>query len=275
MGELMRAMDQILKADKKDLNKNELVVREALEIEQMRQATDDSAHVAKPQKIEVAHSAQLFKLPDGSSGGSIEVVILGAIITRANYVSREADSGVYCQSIGGRVGNPGEAGYAKLADEMPNLRDMIVLCAKCPFGANSFGTDGAGKKCKEMRKLLVFHKSNNKPLLLSVPPTSLQNFDQYYDSVDSAGKVMASIWTKITLKERRKGQQISSTFTFEAGPMLPSDQFLAGVKLREQYQDAIRSVDAGDYYQAQSTDVEVPTPIDTVFTPEEEDELPF
>lgn len=268
MGELMRAMDQILKLPRKDLSPQELEIRDAFEREQMRQESDETSHVGQPARIEVAHSAQLFKLPDGSSGGSIEVVILGSVVARANYMNKEKDSPALCQSLGGKYGKPTEAGYQALFEDMPDLKNMQVLCAKCPFGANTFGSDGAGKKCKEMRKLLVFHAKNKKPLLLSVPPTSIRNFDAYYDQVDGAGKVMAGMVTKITLKESGKGSNKYSNFTFEAGSMIPADQFMAAIKLRDLYQDSIRSVDAGDYYQAATASME-----DT--TVENEDDLPF
>ncbi len=268
MGELMRALDQILKLPRKDLTPQEAEIRDAFEHEQMRQETDETSHVGQPAKIEVAHSAQLFKLPDGSSGASIEVVILGSVITRANYKNREKDSPALCQSIGGKYGKPTEDGYQLLFEEMPDLKNMQVLCAKCPFGANAFGTDGKGKKCKEMRKLLVFHSKMKKPMLLSIPPTSIRNFDTYYDGLDNAGKVLAGMVTKITLKESGNGSNKFSNFNFEAGSMIPADQFMAAIKLREMFKDSIRSVDASDYYQTAASTME-----DTIET--NEDDLPF
>ncbi len=274
MGELMRAMEQILALPKKDLTKPELEFREAYELEQMRQEGDDTAHVGQPQKIEVAHSAQLFKLPDGSSGGLIDVVILGSIVTRANYVSREPEAGVLCQSIGGKYGKPSNEGYALLANDIPDLNRMQVLCVQCPFGANDFGTDGAGKKCKEMRKLLVFHKGSKKPLLLNIPPTSIRAFDSYYDSVDGSGKLLMAMMTRIKLVERKKGQQVSSNFVFEAGPSIPPDQFVAAKKLRDMYQDSIRSVDVGDYYQVPPT-MEDTEAVEADRSRDRNDDLPF
>lgn len=244
--EVTRPLDQILKAKYDTLSKPEKEIYDAYQVARMRQDQDDTSHVARPQKVEIAHSAQLFKLPGGHAASSIDVVVMGSVITRGYYRDREANSPMYCSSIGGKTGNPTEHGYT-LRPEID--RDKTVFCRQCPFDANEFGSDGGGKKCKEMRKLLIFHPSNLKPLLLSIPPTSINAFDRYYDQVDAGGNVVSAMWTTIALETSKKGQQTWSKFSFKAGDALPAEQFMACMKLREAYQESIRVVDAGDYYQ--------------------------
>lgn len=53
----------------------------------------------------------------------------------------------------------------------------ICSCESCPH--NVFGTSGNGKECKNMHRLYILTENNAIPVILSVPPTSLELWRNY------------------------------------------------------------------------------------------------
>lgn len=61
-----------------------------------------------------------------------------------------------------------------------NADGEIERCADCPH--NEFGSAGEGRKgkaCKNMRRLYILTESTPIPFVLSLPPTSIANFQRY------------------------------------------------------------------------------------------------
>jgi len=52
-------------------------------------------------------------------------------------------------------------------------------CKVCPHNQWGSGQDGSGKACQNRRRVYVLREGEMFPLLLSLPPTSLQNFANY------------------------------------------------------------------------------------------------
>ena len=63
-----------------------------------------------------------------------------------------------CSSYDGKVGVLRETGE-------------LCNCANCP--KNQFGSDGSGKACKNTHRVYILREDNPVPLILSLPPTSL------------------------------------------------------------------------------------------------------
>jgi hypothetical protein len=81
-------------------------------------------------------------------------------------------------------------------------------CKTCPY--NQFGSDGAGKACKNMHRIYILRSGEAFPLLLTLPPTSIKNFGDYVlKRVISKGCRTYEVITKITLKRAQNSTGIS------------------------------------------------------------------
>jgi hypothetical protein len=81
-------------------------------------------------------------------------------------------------------------------------------CKTCPY--NQFGSDGAGKACKNMHRIYILRSGEAFPLLLTLPPTSIKNFGDYVlKRVISKGYRTYEVITKITLKRAQNSTGIN------------------------------------------------------------------
>lgn len=81
-------------------------------------------------------------------------------------------------------------------------------CKTCPY--NQFGSDGAGKACKNMHRIYILRSGEAFPLLLTLPPTSIKNFGDYVlKRVIFKGYRTYEVITKITLKRAQNSTGIS------------------------------------------------------------------
>lgn len=126
------------------------------------------------------------------SNGNKEVPVSkfsGVIIANHNqnalFPKGEMNASPTCSSTDGIVGINRETGEC-------------VSCQSCPN--NEFGSDGNGKKCKNMHKLYVLAENCAVPITVSIPPTSLENWRNYaLSSVAVQGKELNEVVTEFTL----------------------------------------------------------------------------
>lgn len=87
-------------------------------------------------------------------------------------------------------------------------------CENCPY--NVFGTDGNGKKCKNMHRLYILVEGCPVPVTLSLPPTSLELWRNYaIMDVAAAGLDMAGIVTEFSLtNDKNASGQVYSIVNF-------------------------------------------------------------
>lgn len=69
-------------------------------------------------------------------------------------------------------------------DGVHGIGDPGVACAACPFNefGSALGPDGKprpGKRCREMRTLLMIRPEDRLPIVVTAPPASLKNVKQY------------------------------------------------------------------------------------------------
>lgn len=76
-------------------------------------------------------------------------------------------------------------------------------CASCPN--NQYGTalKGKGKACKNMHRVYLVREGEIFPLLIAVPPTSLENFKQYARRLTAKMRKSSSVLTKLTLAKAK------------------------------------------------------------------------
>ena len=71
-------------------------------------------------------------------------------------------------------------------------------CETCPF--NEFGTAGKGKACKNMHRIYILVEGSPIPVTLSIPPTSLELWQNYaLMDVAASGLEMSEVVTEFSL----------------------------------------------------------------------------
>lgn len=99
------SLPEILAANAADLTPEQAELR----IMYLRAKDSEEAEldrIRQPDRLEVAHQQQMFKLPDGSGVPNVKVVILGFVKARQCYDESTEDGAMYCSSIGGVSGKP-------------------------------------------------------------------------------------------------------------------------------------------------------------------------
>ena len=103
----------------------------------------------------------------------------------------------------------------------------VVQCHGCPY--NKFetakGGEGKGKACKNMRRLYILREGDVLPMVLSLPPSSLEAYDKYRTRCSTAGKKPQAVMTKFTLVKAKNAEGTAySKPQFEAVSVLPLDE---------------------------------------------------
>ena len=75
------------------------------------------------------------------------------------------------------------------------------ICAKCPL--NQFGSDERerGKACKEMKLIFLLKPDSLLPIVVVLPPTSLQPFKKYLMRLTSSATPYSRVETEIALEK--------------------------------------------------------------------------
>ena len=81
-------------------------------------------------------------------------------------------------------------------------------CATCPLNQFGTGVNGRGKACKNQRMVYILREGDPFPLQLTLPPTSLKNFNAYFNKLTRKGRKTYGVITKITLKKARNKDNI-------------------------------------------------------------------
>jgi hypothetical protein len=238
-----------------------------------RQETDTSSHDEKPQIIEVLHGHQKFNMPDDDVRKELKAVILGSVKYRAMYQGSGDNSKRLCDSLGGKVGRPTDDGRAAYA----YLDAVTPQCVACP--ANVWGSDGAGKLCKEKRNMLLYIPGYKTALLLRVATMAIGAHDELYSKAKAKGVPVSSFFTTISLSGPfGDGERKYSKLAFTPAEKLAEEDFLSVLQFRAQYAENLQHIeeDFGGDNKQQSE--EPPPPGDEHRPPqtdEEEDDVPF
>lgn len=145
-----------------------------------------------------------------------------------------------CSSYDGRQG---------LVRETGELRN----CENCPY--NQFGSDGAGKACKNMHRVYLLREGNPVPLILTLPPTSLKYLRNYIaKSILLKGFRCWQVITKITLKKEKSKDGITySRAAFALADKLQPGQIERTEAMKEMVRSIYKTIDIeGDDYNRQA-----------------------
>lgn len=150
-----------------------------------------------------------------------------------------------CSSFDGKTGVDRETGECK-------------NCAECPF--NQFGSDGAGKACKNVHRIYLLREGNPVPIILSLPPTSLKYMRDYIGKrILVRGMRSYDVITKITLKKEKNAAGIAySRAVFTLVSKLDENQKAEAKAMAETIKQLDKNIDVdeGDYNDGQKVDKE-------------------
>lgn len=187
-----------------------------------------------------------IKTSDDDEDPEMEKVIEGVILhAHKNYAwwKDKLDSGSGsgqpdCRSMDGVTG----------IDQNGELRD----CASCPY--NKFGSDGAGKACKNGRRVYIIRQGDMLPIRIDLAPTGNKPYEKYVDNLllprKKGQKPMRpnQVVTRIGLKVETNGAGTKySVPTFECVGAVPDEARPALLKMAENLKQA-----------AQTTFIQVP-----------------
>lgn len=253
-----------------DLAMRELVEAEPLpeanqEIQALLSASreeDDQPFQFIPPKMRIAPGNTLkFELDSGEFLSEITGVIPISQIVKAWWPAKELSSTPpLCSSHDGKLG------YFSDLDDKQQMEDAarylmphpaitllqekdqefpeVFECQGCPM--NAWGTapgGGRGKACRERRRLLVVMDGFQSPVIFSLPPTSVRQFDTFASGLKARGRDYYGVRVKIGLMSQKSGGYTYGVTTFMAeGPIGSIEEARAVVSLRQQYADLIRTM---------------------------------
>jgi hypothetical protein len=129
-------------------------------------------------------------------------------------------------------------------------------CHKCPlaqFGTavDEQGNAGKGQACKQMRLLLFLRQDDMLPLLVSLPPTSIQHAKKYFLRLVANGLPYYGVTTQLRLEQAKSGGgKVYSMATLNVGRQLEAAELekvqMIGQAMRDLFNQAtIEAEDAG------------------------------
>jgi len=127
-------------------------------------------------------------------------------------------------------------------------------CHKCPLAQFGTATDeagnpGKGQACKQMRLLLFLRQDDMIPMIINLPPTSIQNAKKYFLRLVANGYPYYGVTTQLRLEQAKSGGgKAYSVATLNMGRDLKPEELekvqLIGQAMRELFARAM--MDAGD-----------------------------
>lgn len=212
---------------------------------------DEGAYTFIAPRVSLVSQAQAFKNNlTGEMSPEIVGIIIASRTVRAFWATQQGGSPV-CASTDGKTG---------IALESDTFRDVLpadtdinpyepMTCKLCPFNQWDSGRGGKGKACKEMRRLLIIPETSDVPLVLSLPPTSLMNFNLYASAQRTLKERYYTVTTKIKAeKAENENKIVYSKVVFERVAPLEDTKLAQVITLRNEFEAIIRqTVEVEDY----------------------------
>lgn len=246
------------------LQRNELQLTELEQMILEESAQDTASYDPIPTKITIAPGGiNVFSTSDGETMKSIKAIIAVSQKARAYWPEKGTGSPPMCASQDGSHGvvapEVTDAQYRAAItarDPHPVIRLMdankpipqFFDCATCPLAqwgsVHQGGATGKSQACKSLRRLVVLIDGWAQPALLTLPPTSLRNFDLY-----ASGKARrkAAYWagrTKITLEAQKSnnGEPYSVAAFAGDSPFEDKAELMAVIEIRRQFSELVRGM---------------------------------
>ncbi len=192
--------------------------------------------VPAPSGNKISLKGKVFTLPDGSTNpGPMAAIILDWRILHEYY------TGVYDAN---KPSSPAcWALNAEVTGLTPSKRvesPKAPSCAECPMNVFGSAATGRGKACKNQRRLAIVPvdaTADTEPMILTVSPTGLKNFDNYVNGLGSGddGKLPIQMVTQIAFNPK----EAYPTLVFGAPEPLDDERLGVMMTLRDKAQSAL------------------------------------
>lgn len=97
-------------------------------------------------------------------------------------------------------------------------------CEECPFSQWGSADKGGGQACKLSRSIFILMPGEALPVVLSVPPSSLQGAKKFLLRLASKGRTLSQVVCKFTLEKAQNAAGTGySKIVFNAGEALPTE----------------------------------------------------
>lgn len=182
----------------------------------------------KPIRLKINREIQQFSDTSGELMKELKGVIVYNHKARGHWPKGGGEI-PECSSNDGNIGIVTETGEKR-------------ECAACPFNQwgsaeNDDGSQSRGKACKEMRRLYIDLEKYSLPVILSLPPTSINEFDNYVSVMTTKGIPLLIRETKITLNKEKRGGYDVAVAKFEIGDPVEPKRALELSKLRKEFKE--------------------------------------
>lgn len=101
---------------------------------------------------------------------------------------------------------------------------------------NESGEHGKGKACKNGRRMVVILEGSEVPHVITLPPTSIKNFDAYITKLRGKKTAAWIVWTTFLLESKQDGQRKWSVFTPGKEERIPDELVPIIYKLKTQFE---------------------------------------
>ena len=223
---------------------------------------DDQPFEFIPPKLKIAPGGTTrMMLDSGEFFAEVTGVIAISQIVRAYWPSKEpSNMPPLCTSHDGKHGyfsdlnDDGQMQDAQrtlfphpaigLLQERGEEFPEFFTCKGCPM--NVWASDpagGRGKACKERRRLLLILDGFQSPVIFSLPPTSVRQFDMFASGLKAQGLSYFAVRVSISLSKQQSGGYTYGVANFHSEGMIESmAEAQAVVSIRQQYADLIRTM---------------------------------
>jgi hypothetical protein len=180
----------------------------------------------KPQRFKINKDSQNFSDPLGQIHDEIRGVVVFKQITRGYWDrTNKEDKSPVCSSIDGLTGR----------DRDGNARP----CATCPnnqWGSASTAEEQRkGKACKEMRRAFVIPSGQFVPIMVSLPPTSLKDWDNFWSARVTQGIPDLAAEAIMSLIPAKIGGYEVSVIRMKSGNKVSPKDMLELNKVKKQF----------------------------------------
>jgi hypothetical protein len=101
------------------------------------------------------------------------------------------------------------------------------------------GERGKGKACKNGRRMVVLVDGSDVPHVITLPPTSIKNFDGYITKLRGKKTAAWIVWTTFNLESKQDGQRKWSVFTPGQEERIPDELVPDVYKFKKQFEAAV------------------------------------
>jgi len=108
---------------------------------------------------------------------------------------------------------------------------------------NDSGERGKGKACKNGRRMIVLLEGSNVPHLITLPPTSIKNFDAYITKLKGKNLPAWIVWTTFKLESKQSGQRKWSVFVPGQEERIPDDMIPQTYQVKKQVEASVGAVE--------------------------------